>query len=101
MDTIIDISTYWMLLVTLGTRIQELRLKRGWKTRKDADRATDGNVPEDTWKNIETKGTDPRLSTLQKMQEALGVSIHELLDGVSGPGPTDTKPRRRRAKLTD
>ena len=90
-----DSVGHFTFAVTFGARIQKLRLKRGWLTRKAADRATNGDVPEDTWKNIETKGTDPRLSTIQRFADALEISMDELLEDVDGPGPADKKPRHR------
>jgi transcriptional regulator with XRE-family HTH domain len=67
-----------------GTRVRRLRLAAGYVSYPDADRRT--GVKAGTWENIESRGKDPWLSTIQDVQRALGVSISELLDGVSGPG---------------
>lgn len=93
-----------------GTRVRRLRLARGYETYPAADRKT--GVPAATWENMESRGKDPYLSTIQAIRDALGVTTSELLDGVSGPGaaqggpvprenpPRDTpptpRPRRRR-----
>jgi transcriptional regulator with XRE-family HTH domain len=97
---------------TFGTRVRRLRLERGYKSPAEADRHT--GVPAGTWDNVERKGTDPRLGTIEAIRAALGVTIEELLAGVSGPGaaqappiptadppddtpgPGDPRPRRRR-----
>lgn len=79
-----------------GTRVRRLRIQAGYDTYPAADRGT--GVPAATWENIETRGKDPYLSTLQRIRDALGVSIEELLDGISGPGPA-TELDRRHVKI--
>jgi transcriptional regulator with XRE-family HTH domain len=61
-----------------------MRLARGYKTIDQATAAT--GIKRSNLDNAERKGTDPRLSTITEIQVGLGVTIAELLDGVSGPG---------------
>lgn len=61
---------------TFGERVKRGRLAKGWN-RREADRIT--GISADTWKNIELRGTDPQLSTVQRIVEALGIPAEELI----------------------
>jgi transcriptional regulator with XRE-family HTH domain len=75
---------------TFGTRVRRLRLERGYNSPAEADRHT--GVPAGTWDNVERKGTDARLGTIEAIRVALGATIEELLGGVSGPGAAQDPP---------
>jgi transcriptional regulator with XRE-family HTH domain len=74
---------------------------------RDADRAT--GIPYATWSNVETReGHDPQLSTVQRLADALGVDVCELVSAPvfpDGPAPAEpaepdipADPGRKRAK---
>lgn len=75
-----------------GDRVRRARIAQGWATYRAADKATGISVS--TWQNIEARGVDPRLSTVQRLLEVLDVPAEELLSapvalGVPVPTPAD------------
>lgn len=64
----------------LGERIRELRLATGMSTREFADTA--GIAHSQVYK-IDNGLVDPKLSTLQAIADTLGVSLSDLLKGIT------------------
>jgi transcriptional regulator with XRE-family HTH domain len=60
-----------------GERVRRARIAQGWATYRAADKAT--GISASTWQNIEARGKDPRLSTVQRLLEVLDVPCEELL----------------------
>ena len=66
-------------LVQIGTRIKELRLKRGLKQKELADKV---QIPYSTFANYENNKREPNQEQIEKIAEALGVTSYNLL-GIS------------------
>jgi transcriptional regulator with XRE-family HTH domain len=63
-------------MLTQGERVRLLRRRRGWTQRELAERA---GVTHTTIVRLERGGSDPNISTIRKVAEALGVSPAEVL----------------------
>jgi transcriptional regulator with XRE-family HTH domain len=73
---------------TTGSRVRRLRKAKGWRSYRDADKASD--VPASTWQNIESRGKIPSLRTATNIAAAFGMTVDELLsETVFGPAPPD------------
>lgn len=69
--------------MSLGARIRELRLARGFRSLRGLADAAD--VAYSVLYNIETGATqDPQKGTLERVARALGVSVNDLLDENAG-----------------
>lgn len=66
-------------LVQIGTRIKQIRKKKGWKQKDVAIRA---NIPTSTYANYENNKREPSKEQLEKISAALDVPVFELL-GIS------------------
>lgn len=66
-------------LVQIGTRIKELRLKRGLKQKELADKV---QIPYSTFANYENNKREPNQEQIEKIADALGVTSYNLL-GIS------------------
>lgn len=66
-------------LVQIGTRIKELRTKKGLKQKELADRA---KIPYSTFANYENNKREPNQEQIEKIAMALGVPVFDLL-GIS------------------
>lgn len=66
-------------LVQIGTRIKELRLKRGLKQKELADKV---QIPYSTFANYENNKREPNQEQIEKIAEALGITSYNLL-GIS------------------
>ena len=75
----------------IGEQVKGWREARGLRQRALADRAGVGQV---LVARLELGQTDPRLSTLRRLAEALNVTVGELVDGAPG---TAKRPSRKRA----
>jgi transcriptional regulator with XRE-family HTH domain len=62
-------------VVTVGERLKEERLLRGWSQR---DLAQEAGTTAETISSIETGQHDPRPSTLRKLAEGLGIEVRDL-----------------------
>jgi transcriptional regulator with XRE-family HTH domain len=62
-------------VATVGERLKEERLLRGWSQR---DLAREAGTTAETISNIETGQHDPRPSTLRKLAEGLGIEVRDL-----------------------
>jgi len=75
----------------IGEQVRAWRGVRGLSQRALAERAGVGYV---LVARLELGQTDPRLSTLRRLAEALNVTVGELVDGEPGTGK---RPARKRA----
>jgi transcriptional regulator with XRE-family HTH domain len=62
-------------VTTVGERLKEERLLRGWSQR---DLAREAGTTAETISSIETGQHEPRPSTLRKLAEGLGVEVRDL-----------------------
>lgn len=63
--------------MNLASNLKRLRINKGWSQNHLAKKA---NVPQSAIHYIEKGKRDPGLKTTQKLADALGVSVSELLD---------------------
>lgn len=75
----------------IGEQLKAWRAARGLSQRALAEKAGVGAV---LVARLELGQTDPRLSTLRRLAEALNVTVGELVDGAPGTGK---RPARKRA----
>jgi transcriptional regulator with XRE-family HTH domain len=75
----------------IAETLKQWRAVRGLSQRALAERAGVGYV---IIARLELGQTDPRLSTLRRLAEALNVTVGELVDGTAGTGK---RPARKRA----
>jgi transcriptional regulator with XRE-family HTH domain len=68
------------LLLKFGKRVRTLRLDRGWTQEEFAHRT---GLNRSYMSEVERGKSDVSLSTLQKIAKALGISLAELLTGIS------------------
>lgn len=71
------------ILTTLGQRVREAR--QGWGTSLDQVAADAGLSKSQVW-NIENDKSDPRLSTIVKLADALKVGVSYLAHGTRDDG---------------
>lgn len=64
------------LLKDFGKNLQRLRIEKGFSTRKFADEA---EISPSTLGRLEAGETNPTLTTLLKLGEALGVDLNRLV----------------------
>jgi transcriptional regulator with XRE-family HTH domain len=64
-------------VVYIGKRLKELRIRRALTQEELAAKA---NIGKNTVNKIERNITEPHMSTLRKLAQALGVEPHELLE---------------------
>ena len=76
----------------IGEQLRARRAARGLSQRALAEKAGVGAV---LVARLELGQTDPRLSTLRKLAEALNVTVGELVGGTPGKAK---RPARRRAR---
>ena len=74
-------------LIVLGKRIKEIR-KQKFPDRSITDLAGHANKNKKAWDKIENGASNPKLATLNKIAQALGVTIDELFK-------FDTKKRKK------
>ncbi len=65
-------------VVYIGERLKHLRIRRALTQEELADKASIGK---NTVNRVERNLTEPHMSTLRKLAQALGVEPHELLEG--------------------
>jgi transcriptional regulator with XRE-family HTH domain len=65
-------------VVYIGERLKDLRIRRALTQEELADKASIGK---NTVNRVERNLTEPHMSTLRKLAQALGVEPHELLEG--------------------
>ena len=65
-------------MVYIGERLKDLRIRRALTQEELADKASIGK---NTVNRVERNLTEPHMSTLRKLAQALGVEPHELLEG--------------------
>jgi transcriptional regulator with XRE-family HTH domain len=65
-------------VVYIGVRLKNLRIRRALTQEELAAKA---NMGKNTVNRIERNLTEPHMSTLRKLAQALGVEPHELLEG--------------------
>ena len=65
-------------VVYIGERLNNLRTRRALT---QEELATKANIGKNTVNRIERNLTEPHMSTLRKLAQALGVEPHELLEG--------------------
>ena len=65
-------------VVYIGERLKDLRVRRALTQEELADKASIGK---NTVNRVERNLTEPHMSTLRKLAQALGVEPHELLEG--------------------
>jgi len=80
-----------MRLTGIGDQVRAWRTKRGLSQRALAERAGVGYV---LVARLELGQTDPRLSTLRRLAEALNITVGELVEGAPG---AEKRPARKRA----
>jgi transcriptional regulator with XRE-family HTH domain len=68
------------LLLKFGKRVRTLRLDRGWTQEEFAHRT---GLNRSYMSEVERGKSDVSLSTLQKIAKTLGISLAELLTGIS------------------
>jgi transcriptional regulator with XRE-family HTH domain len=68
------------LLLKFGKRIRTLRLDRGWTQEELAHRT---GLNRSYMSEVERGKSDVSLSTMQKIAKTLGISLAELLTGIS------------------
>lgn len=68
-------------VVYIGERLNNLRTRRALTQEELAVKA---NIGKNTVNRIERNLTEPHMSTLRKLAQALGVEPHELLEGDDG-----------------
>lgn len=68
------------LLLKFGKRVRALRLDRGWTQEELAHRS---GLNRSYMSEVERGISDVSLSTLQKISKTLGISLSELLNGIS------------------
>ncbi len=73
---------------TPGDRIRQARLAKGWKTYREADRAT--GISRDNWANWETGRVLPSWKSFRNLAETLDVPERWLFSGENG-GPTQKR----------
>lgn len=64
------------ILKEFGKNLQKLRIEKGFSTRKFADEA---EISASTLGRLEAGETNPTLTTLLKLGEALGVDLNRLV----------------------
>ena len=67
-------------VVYIGKRLKDLRIRRALTQEELADKASIGK---NTVNRVERNLTEPHMSTLRKLAQALGVEPYELLEGES------------------
>jgi transcriptional regulator with XRE-family HTH domain len=65
-------------VVYIGDRLKDLRIRRALTQEELAAKA---DIGKNTVNRIERNLTEPHMSTLRKLAQALGVEPHELLEG--------------------
>ena len=65
-------------VVYIGERLKDLRIRRALTQEELANKASIGK---NTVNRVERNLTEPHMSTLRKLAQALGVEPHELLEG--------------------
>ena len=65
-------------VVYIGERLKDLRIRRALTQEELADKA---GIGKNTVNRVERNLTEPHMSTLRKLAQALRVEPHELLDG--------------------
>jgi transcriptional regulator with XRE-family HTH domain len=65
-------------VVYIGERLKDLRIRRALTQEELANKASMGK---NTVNRVERNLTEPHMSTLRKLAQALGVEPHELLEG--------------------
>ena len=65
-------------VVYIGKRLKDLRIRRALTQEELANKASMGK---NTVNRVECNLTEPHMSTLRKLAQALGVEPHELLEG--------------------
>jgi transcriptional regulator with XRE-family HTH domain len=94
-------------VATVGERLKEERLLRGWSQR---DLAQEAGTTAETISSIETGQHEPRPSTLRKLAEGLGIEVRDLFmepalpkepAREAGPHRTDAPPRASKERLEE
>lgn len=70
-------------MTTFGPRIKALRKQYGYSLQDVGDHA--GRTKSAIWE-IESRDTDPRLSTIKALAHCFGMTVGELLDEKEPPG---------------
>ncbi len=65
-------------VVYIGDRLKDLRIRRALT---QEELAAEADIGKNTVNRIERNLTEPHMSTLRKLAQALGVEPHELLEG--------------------
>ena len=65
-------------VVYIGERLKDLRIRRALTQEELADKA---GIGKNTVNRVERNLTEPHMSTLRKLAQALRVEPHELLEG--------------------